>query len=278
MPYITVGEENGSPIELYYEDHGSGAPVVLIHGWPLSGRSWEKQVPALVEDGYRVITYDRRGFGASSQPWDGYDYDTFAADLNTLLERLDLTGVTLVGFSMGGGEVARYVGTYDSGRVAKAVFAAAVPPYLLKSEDNPEGGLDEATVTAWHDALRADRIAFLDGFVTNFFAVNGRTDLVSEQQRAYNVAIAAAASPKGTLDCTTAFSTTDFREDLKAFTFPTLVIHGDADGIVPFEVSGKRTAEAIENSKLVVVKDAPHGLNVTHADTFNAELLAFLRS
>jgi pimeloyl-ACP methyl ester carboxylesterase len=179
---------------------------------------------------------------------------------------------------MGGGEVARYVGTYDSGRVAKAVFAAAVPPYLLKSEDNPEGGLDEATVTAWHDALRADRIAFLDGFVTNFFAVNGRTDLVSEQQRAYNVAIAAAASPKGTLDCTTAFSTTDFREDLKAFTFPTLVIHGDADGIVPFEVSGKRTAEAIENSKLVVVKDAPHGLNVTHADTFNAELLAFLRS
>ena len=278
MPYITVGEENGSPIELYYEDHGSGAPVVLIHGWPLSGRSWEKQVPALVEDGYRVITYDRRGFGASSQPWDGYDYDTFAADLNTLLERLDLTGVTLVGFSMGGGEVARYVGKYGSGRVTKAVFAAAIPPYLFKSEDNPEGPFDQATVTGFHEGLRADRIAFLDGFVTNFFSVNGRTDLVSEQQRAYNVAIAAAASPKGTLDCTTAFSKTDFRGDLKAFTFPTLVIHGDADAIVPVEVSGKRTAEAIEKSKLVVVKDAPHGLNVTHADTFNAELLAFLRS
>jgi non-heme chloroperoxidase len=278
MPYITVGEENGSPIELYYEDHGSGAPVVLIHGWPLSGRSWEKQVPALVEDGYRVITYDRRGFGASSQPWDGYDYDTFAADLNTLLERLDLTGVTLVGFSMGGGEVARYVGKYGSGRVTKAVLAAAIPPYLFKSEDNPEGPFDQATVTGFHEGLRADRIAFLDGFVTNFFSVNGRTDLVSEQQRAYNVAIAAAASPKGTLDCTTAFSKTDFRGDLKAFTFPTLVIHGDADAIVPVEVSGKRTAEAIEKSKLVVVKDAPHGLNVTHADTFNAELLAFLRS
>jgi pimeloyl-ACP methyl ester carboxylesterase len=278
MPYITVGEENGSPIELYYEDHGSGAPVVLVHGWPLSGRSWEKQVPALVEDGYRVITYDRRGFGASSQPWDGYDYDTLAADLNTLLERLDLTGVTLVGFSMGGGEVARYVGTYDSGRVAKAVFAAAVPPYLLKTADNLGGGLDDAAVTGFHEGLRADRVAFVDGFVTNFFAVNGRTDLVSEQQRAYNAAIAAAASPKGTLDCTTAFSTTDFRDDLKAFTFPTLVIHGDSDAIVPFEVSGKRTAEAIEGSKLVLVKDAPHGLNVTHADTFNAELLAFLRS
>jgi pimeloyl-ACP methyl ester carboxylesterase len=278
MPYITVGEENGSPVELYYEDHGSGQPVVLIHGWPLSGRSWEKQVPALVEDGYRVITYDRRGFGASSQPWDGYDYDTLAADLNALLERLDLTGVTLVGFSMGGGEVARYVGTYDRGRVAKAVFAAAVPPYLLKTADNPDGGLDEATVTGFHDGLRADRVAFVDGFVTNFFSVNGRTDLVSEQQRAYNATIAAAASPKGTLDCTTAFSTTDFRDDLKAFTFPTLVIHGDADAIVPFEVSGKRTAEAIEGSKLVLVKDAPHGLNVTHAGTFNAELLAFLRS
>jgi non-heme chloroperoxidase len=278
MPFVSVGEENRSPIELYYEDHGSGRPVVLIHGWPLSGRSWERQVPALVEDGYRVITYDRRGFGASSQPWDGYDYDTFAADLHTLIEHLDLTGVTLVGFSMGGGEVARYVGTYDDGRIAKAVFAAAVPPYLLKTADNPDGGLDEAAVTGFHEGIRADRVAFVDQFVTNFFAVRGRTDLVSEQQRTYNAAIAAAASPKGTLDCTTAFSSTDFREDLKAFTMPTLVIHGDSDAIVPFEVSGKRTAEAIENSRLVLVKDAPHGLNVTHADVFNAELLAFLRA
>jgi non-heme chloroperoxidase len=278
MPYITVGEENGAPIELYYEDHGSGRPVVLIHGWPLSSRSWERQVPALVEDGYRVITYDRRGFGKSSQPWEGYDYDTMAADLNTLIERLDLTGVTLVGFSMGGGEVARYVGRYDNGRIAKAVFAAAVPPFLLKSEDNPDGGLDQAVLTGFHDGIRSDRVAFVDQFVTNFFAVRDRTDLVSPQLRDHNAAIAAAASPKGTLDCTTAFAGTDFREDLTAFAIPTLVIHGDSDAIVPFEVSGRRTAEAIEGSKLVVVKDAPHGLNVTHAGTFNAELLAFLRA
>ncbi|TWP47555.1 alpha/beta hydrolase [Lentzea tibetensis] len=278
MPRVTVGEENGYPVEIHFEDFGSGRPVVLIHGWPLSGRSWEKQVPALVDDGYRVITYDRRGFGASSQPWSGYDYDTFAADLHALLQELDLTDVTLAGFSMGGGEVARYVGRYGTDRVRRAVFAGAVPPYLFKAHDNPEGGLDQAAVNGFHDGLRADRVAFVDQFLTNFFSVRGRTDLISDAQRHYNVAIATAASPKGTLDCTTAFSTTDFRDDLKAFDIPTLVIHGDSDAIVPFEVSGKRTAEAIPDSKLVLVQDAPHGFNVTHAETFNAELLAFLRS
>jgi non-heme chloroperoxidase len=274
---IAVADENGAPVKLYYEDLGAGAPVVLIHGWPLSGRSWEGQVPALIDAGHRVITYDRRGFGASSQPWGGYDYDTFAADLHRLMEHLDLTNVTLVGFSMGGGEVARYIGTHGTERVAKAVFAAAVPPYLHKTEDHPEGGIDDATLASFHDGIRTDRVAYVDQFVTNFFSVNGRTDLVSAPLRNYNAAIAAAASAKGTLDCTTAFTTTDFRDDLKSFTMPTLVIHGDSDAIVPFEISGKRTAEAIDNSKLVLVKDAPHGLNVTHADTFNAELLAFLR-
>ncbi|NJP31883.1 alpha/beta fold hydrolase [Micromonospora thermarum] len=278
MAHVAVGEENGAPIQLYYEDYGSGRPVVLIHGWPLSGRSWEKQVPALVDDGYRVIAYDRRGFGASSRPWEGYDYDTFAADLHTLLEHLDLTDVALVGFSMGGGEVARYVGRYGTDRVTRAVFAAAIPPYLYKTNDNPDGGIDDATLTAFHDGIRADRFAFVDQFVTNFFAVRGRTDLVSESLRLANVAIAAGASPKGTLDCTTAFSKTDFRQDLQAFTIPTLVIHGDSDAIVPFEVSGRRTAEAIKESRRVVVPDAPHGLNVTHADVFNAELLTFLRT
>ncbi|NUS74480.1 MAG: alpha/beta hydrolase [Corynebacteriales bacterium] len=278
MPKLTVGEENGQPVELYFEDHGSGMPVVLVHGWPLSGRSWERQVPALVEEGYRVITYDRRGFGDSSQPWSGYDYDTFAADLNMLLEYLELTEVALVGFSMGGGEVARYVGTYGTERIAKAVFAGAVPPYLFKSSAHPDGGVDQATLTSFHDGIRNDRLAFLDGFITNFFAVNGRTDLVSEPLRLYNLSIAAGASPKGTLDCTTAFSTTDFRKDLEAFTIPTLVIHGDSDAIVPFEVSGKLTAETIDGSKLVLVPDAPHGLNVTHAETFNTELIEFLRS
>jgi len=277
MPYVTVGQENTTDVVLHYEDHGSGPPVVLVHGWPLSSRSWEQQVPALVEDGYRVITYDRRGFGASSQPWDGYDYDTLAADLHTLIEYLDLTGATLIGFSMGGGEVARYVGRYGTERIAKAVFASAVPPYLYKSADNPEGGIDDATLTGFHDGIRADRVAFVDQFVTNFFAVRGRADLVSEPLRRYNVAIAAAGSPKGTLDCTTAFTKTDFRSDLKAFTIPTLIIHGDSDAIVPFEVSGRRTAEAIDGSKLVLVPDAPHGLNVTHAQMFNAEILVFLR-
>jgi non-heme chloroperoxidase len=277
MARVAVGKENGAPIELYYEDHGSGEPVVLVHGWPLSSRSWENQVPALVDNGYRTITYDRRGFGQSSQPWDGYEYDTLAADLNRLLEHLELTGVTLVGFSMGGGEVARYVGQYGTERVGKTVFAAAVPPYLHKSPTNPDGAIDDATLAGFHDGIRADRVAFVDRFVTNFFAVRGRTDLVSEPLRLDNVRIAAAASPKGTLDCTTAFSTTDFRDDLGALTVPTLVIHGDSDAIVPYEASGRRTAEAIPDSRLVLVPDAPHGLNVTHSATFNAELLAFLR-
>jgi pimeloyl-ACP methyl ester carboxylesterase len=273
---IAVADENGAPVKLYYEDHGAGAPVVLIHGWPLSGRSWEGQVAALIDAGHRVITYDRRGFGASSQPWGGYDYDTFAADLHRLMEHLDLTNVTLVGFSMGGGEVARYIGTHGTERVAKAVFAAAVPPYLHKTEDHPEGGIDDATLAAFHDGIRTDRVAYVDQFVTNFFAVNGRTDLVSAPLRNYNAAIAAAASAKGTLDCTTAFTTTDFRDDLKSCTMPTLVIHGDSDAIVPFEVSGKRTHEAIEGSSLVVVEGAPHGFNVSHAHEFNQALLAFL--
>ncbi len=278
MPSLKVGDDNGTPVEIYYEDHGSGRPVVLVHGWPLSGRSWEKQVPALVDDGYRVITYDRRGFGWSSQPFGGYDYDTFAADLHVLLETLDLTDVTLVGFSMGGGEVARYLGRYGADRISKAVFAAAVPPFLRITDDNPDGGIDQATLTAFHEGIRGDRVAFVDQFVTNFFAVGDRKDLVSEATRQYNVDIAKFASPKGTLDCTTAFTNTDFRDDLAKFTIPTLVIHGDSDAIVPVEVSGKRTAEAIPDSKLVIVPEAPHGLNVTHAEVFNAELLAFLRS
>jgi non-heme chloroperoxidase len=277
MPKLTVGEENGSPIELYYEDFGAGAPVVLVHGWPLSGRSWERQVPALIEDGYRVITYDRRGFGNSSQPYGGYDYDTLAADLNRLLEHLDLHDVTLVGFSMGGGEVARYVSRYGVDRVTKAVFAAAVPPYLYKTDENPDGAIDEALLTSFHEAIRQDRAAFVDGFVTNFFSVKGRTDLVSPQQHAYNSQVAAFGSPQGTLELTTAYTKTDFREDLRQFSIPTLVIHGDSDAIVPFEASGRRTAELVTDAKLVVVPDAPHGFNVTHADTFNAELLAFLR-
>jgi pimeloyl-ACP methyl ester carboxylesterase len=261
---------------LYYEDHGSGSPIVLIHGWPLSGRSWENQVSALVEAGHRVVTYDRRGFGNSSQPWNGYDYDTFAADLDALLAHLDLSDVTLVGFSMGGGEVVRYIGNYGSARVSKAVLAAAVPPYLYQSDDNPDGGLDDATIQQFEDSVRGDRIAFLEEFTKNFFTAGEQDDLVSEPNRIYNRQIAAFASPKGTLDCISAFGRTDFRDDLAKIDVPTLVVHGDSDGIVPFEVSGKRSHEMITDSTLELIEGAPHGFNVTHADQFNRALLDFI--
>ncbi len=276
MAFLQVGSENSAPVELYYEDHGSGSPVVLIHGWPLSGRSWENQVPALVDAGYRVITYDRRGFGWSSQPWGGYDYDTFAADLEALLAHLDLRDATLVGFSMGGGEVARYISRYGTARVAKAVLAAAVPPYLYQSDDNPEGGLDDATIQQFKDGVRGDRIAFLEGFTTDFFTAGDRSDLVSEPNRLYNREIAAFASPKGTLDCIDAFGRTDFRDNLAKIDVPTLVMHGDSDAIVPFEVSGKRSHEAITNSSLVLIEGGPHGFNATHPEEFNRALLDFL--
>ncbi len=276
MPILTVESAGSSPVELYYEDHGSGRPVILIHGWPLSSRSWENQVPALIDAGHRVITYDRRGFGWSSQPWDGYDYDTFAADLHALLEHLDLRDATLVGFSMGGGEVARYIGTYGTKRIRSAVFAAAVPPYLYKSEDNPDGGLDDATIEQFEGGVRGDRLAFLDGFTQTFFTAGERSDLVSEPQRLYARDIAAFASPKGTLDCIAAFGRTDFREDLEKVDVPTLVVHGDSDAVVPFEVSGKRTHEVINGSELALIEGAPHGLNATHAEEFNRTLLAFL--
>lgn len=276
MAVLRVGNENSESVELYYEDHGSGSPIVLIHGWPLSGRSWENQVPALVEAGHRVVTYDRRGFGNSSQPWNGYDYDTFAADLDALLAHLDLSDVTLVGFSMGGGEVVRYIGNYGSARVSKAVLAAAVPPYLYQSDDNPDGGLDDATIQQFEDSVRGDRIAFLEEFTKNFFTAGEQDDLVSEPNRIYNRQIAAFASPKGTLDCISAFGRTDFRDDLAKIDVPALVIHGDSDGIVPFEVSGKRSHEMIADSTLELIEGAPHGFNVTHADQFNRALLDFI--
>ncbi len=276
MGLVTVGAENDVPVEVHFEDVGTGRPVVLVHGWPLSGRSWEAQVPALVDAGHRVVTYDRRGFGASSQPWHGYDYDTFAADLDALLRHLDLTDVALVGFSMGGGEVVRYLGAYGAERVSRAVLAAAVPPFLHKSEDNPDGGLDDDTIAQFERGVRTDRIAFLDGFIENFFAAGDKSDLVSAAQKRYAADIAAAASPKGTLDCIAAFGRTDFRGDVAGITVPTLVIHGDSDAIVPFEVSGKRSHESIEGSALHMVEGGPHGVNTSHPEEFNRVLLDFL--
>ncbi|MDP9429581.1 MAG: alpha/beta hydrolase [Actinomycetota bacterium] len=276
MPRLAVGSDNGQPVELHYQDVGAGRPVVLIHGWPLSGRSWEAQVAPLVAAGYRVVTYDRRGFGESSQPWSGYDYDTFAADLHALLEHLDLRDVALVGFSMGGGEVVRYIATHGTERVSRAVLAAAVPPYLYKSADNPDGGLDDATIEQFQQGVIDDRIAFLDQFTTGFFTSGDAGLQVSEQQRQYALRIAEFASPKGTLDCITAFGRTDFRGDVAKVTVPTLLIHGDADAIVPFEVSGQRAHELIPNSELVVIEGGPHGVNASHPEQFNQALIAFL--
>jgi non-heme chloroperoxidase len=275
MPTLTIGTENGAPIDMHYEDYGTGKPVVLIHGWPLSSRSWENQVPVLVAAGRRVVTYDRRGFGSSSQPWTGYDYDTFSADLDALLRHLDLRDATLVGFSMGGGEVVRYLGTHGEARVEKAVLAAAVPPFLYKSDDNPDGGLDDETIASFENGVKGDRLAFLEQFTTTFFSA-GNDLLVSEAQRRYAASIAAFASAKGTLDCIRAFGRTDFRGDLEKITVPVLVIHGDADAVVPFEVSGKRSAESLANSELVVVEGGPHAINASHVQQFNEALIAFL--
>jgi non-heme chloroperoxidase len=273
---VTVPSIDSNGISLNYTDSGGdGRPVVLVHGWPLSGASWSEQVPALTDAGYRVITYDRRGFGDSEKTPDGYDYDTFAADLAGLLDGLDLRDVTLVGFSMGGGELARYVGSYGEDRVHSLVFAGAVPPYLLKTADNPDGGLGEEDVAGMEQGAREDREAFLDGFTTNFFSADGELK-VTEEQRQQALTLERQASDEGVVGCIGAFGRTDFRNDLSRITVPTLVIHGDSDAIVPFEVSGRRTAETVEGSTLVVVQDAPHGFNVSHKDEFNEALLAFL--
>ena len=275
MGKFAVGAENGLPIDLHYTDYGDGQPVVLIHGWPLSGRSWEAQVPALVEAGYRVITYDRRGFGQSSQPWHGYEYDTLAADLAALMDHLDLRDAVLIGFSMGGGEVVRYLGRYGADRVSKAVLASAVPPYLYKADDNPDGGVEDDLLESMIGGVKQDRMAFFDGFLDNYFSAGTRMR-VSPQQKAYALSLLAVASPKATIDCITAFSCTDFRDDLTKITVPTLVIHGDSDNIVPIEVSGHRTAATIAGSVLVVLEDGPHGILVSHPDEWNAAVLQFL--
>ena len=276
MPSITVGKENSGNIDLYYEDHGSGEPVVLIHGYPLSGASWEKQITVLLTAGHRVITYDRRGFGKSSQPTTGYNYDTFAEDLHQVVTQLELHEFSLVGFSMGGGEVARYFGRYGSKGVSKAVLISSVPPFLLKTQDNPEG-VDGSVFEGIKKAVVADRYAFFTEFFKNFY----NTDLllgkrVSEQavQASWNVASGASAT--ASLACVPTWHE-DFRKDLTCVDVPTLVIHGDADRILPITASGLRTAKLIKGARLSVVKDGPHCITWTHAEQVNGELVEFLR-
>jgi non-heme chloroperoxidase len=275
MPYVTVGKENSGDIQLYYEDHGSGDPVVLIHGYPLSGASWEKQLSVLLPQGHRVITYDRRGFGKSSQPTTGYNYDTFAEDLHKLITQLNLRDFALVGFSMGGGEVARYIGKYGSKGVTKAVFLSSVPPFLLKTNDNPDG-VDASVFEGIQKAVAADRYAFFTEFFKNFF----NTDVflgkrISEQALQASWNVAASASPTASLACVPTWHE-DFRADLARVDVPTLVMQGDADRIVPFPASGQKTAKLVKGARLVVVKDGPHAINWTHADQVNPELVNFL--
>jgi non-heme chloroperoxidase len=273
--YIKVGQENSTPIEVYYEDHGSGSPVLLIHGWPLSGASWEKQTAALLAAGHRVVTYDRRGFGRSSQPAVGYNYDTFAADLDTVLSTLNLTDVSLVGFSMGTGEVTRYIGKHGTKRVRKAVLIGTLGPYLLKAADNPEG-VDRSVFEGLKAAIRADRPAVLMDFLRNFYnydVTGGK--LVSERVLEDNWNVAASASAIGTLACVDSWIE-DFRPDLPRNTVPTLILHGDADRILPADATSRRQAKMIKNARLVELKGGPHGVLWTHAEQINSELLKFL--
>jgi non-heme chloroperoxidase len=261
---------------IHYVDIGKGQPVVLIHGWPLSHRMWESQIFALTEAGYRCIAYDRRGFGESSRPTGGYDYDTFASDLNDLMTELDVRDAVLAGFSMGGGEVARYIGRYGSSRVSKAMLLGSITPYLLKGPDNPNA-VDKSVFDGMIAGVRKDRVAFLDQFFPNFYNYEPGKG-VSADLIPFSKWIAWGASPTGTLQCITAFGTTDLRADLKKITVPTLVAHGDSDRIVPFEVSGKPAHELIKGSRLELLKGFPHGFAATHAQKLNELMLDFLGS
>lgn len=275
MPYVKTTGAHAT--EIHYHDIGHGQPVVLIHGWPLSLRSWESQVNALTEAGYRCVAYDRRGFGNSGQPAGGYDYDTFASDLHDVMTQLDLRDAVLAGFSMGGGEVARYLGRYGSERVSKAMLLGAVPPFLLKTADNPEG-IDRSVFDGMLAGVKTDRLAFLAEFFTNFYNAEPGATGVGADLIPFSKWVAWAASPLATQQCIVAFGTTDFREDLKKFTVPTIIIHGDGDRIVPFPISGKRSHEMIKGSRLEVLKGAPHGFAATHAQQLNAMMLDFLKS
>jgi non-heme chloroperoxidase len=275
MPRITVGAENSAAIEIHYEDHGSGQPVVLIHGYPLNGASWEKQERVLLQAGYRVITYDRRGFGKSSQPTVGYDYDTFAADLSALLEQLDLTDVVLVGFSMGTGEVVRYLSSHGSARVAKAVLMGTIPPFVLKTSDNPEG-VDGSVFDDIKAAVLSDRPAFFKNFLDNFNNVDvlGGTR-ISEQAWQNSFIVAVGASPYAAHACVDTWLT-DFRDDLPKINVPTLLIHGDADRILPYSATAARLPGLIKDLEFVTVEGGPHNVAWTHPDEVNSALLAFL--
>jgi non-heme chloroperoxidase len=276
MKFIATNDSaTGEEIKIAYSDYGSGKPVVLIHGWPLSREMWEYQLGDLVEAGFRVIKYDRRGFGKSSKPWDGYDYDSLASDLHAIMEQLDLRDATLVGFSMGGGEVVRYLSNYGDKRVSKIALISAVTPYLLKTNDNPDG-VDKSVFEEILNGVKNDRIGFLDTFGKQFFGVNLISHPVSTPLLEYYRMLGSMASQRSTEQCAIAFSSTDFRNDLKNIQVPTLIIHGDADKTVPIEVSGNRTAKMLPNAQYLVYEGAPHGLFYTNRGQLNRDLIQFI--
>jgi non-heme chloroperoxidase len=275
MNFIKVGQENSTPIEIYYEDHGSGSPVVLIHGWPLNGDAWEKQTSALLATGHRVITYDRRGFGRSSKPGIGYNYDTFAADLDALLSALGLTDVSLVGHSMGTGEITRYIGKYGTTRLRKAVLIGTLGPYLVKAPDNPEG-IDASVFSGIKAGIKADRPVAMMEFLKNFYSVGGADGkLVSERVIEANWTVAIGASPIATVACVDAWIE-DFRKDISRNNLPTVIIHGDDDRILPADATSRRQAKMIKDVKFIEIKGGSHGLPWTRAEEINAELVKFL--
>jgi peroxiredoxin len=263
-------------VSIYYEDQGSGQPIVLVHGWPLSGSMWEYQVPVLVEAGYRVITYDRRGFGRSSRPYLGYDYTSMTEDLHDLIEKLDLTDIILAGFSMGGGELAEYAATYGTSRISKLIFISSIAPYLLKTDDNPDGA-PEVVFHEMEENVKKDRSGFLKAFGEGFVNYEDNKDRISQGQLDYNFQIAIDASPKATLDCINSFGRTDLRKELEGIQVPTLFIHGDADNIVPLAPSSQQGHELVKGSKLEIIKGGPHGLYLTHKEELHKLLLDFIQ-
>lgn len=277
VPTVNAPENSNNKITLNYEDYGTGQPIILIHGWPLHHAAWEAQYAALVDAGYRVIAYDRRGFGNSDKPWDGYDYDTLATDLKGLIDTLSLDNAVIAGFSMGGGEVARYISKFGTDKLAGAMLISAVTPFMIKTDDNPDG-LEKSVFAEMQEGVTEDRFAFIADWRKNFMNYQDNKETVSQEMLDFLWLMTTFATPKAMLDCITAFGTTDFRDDMKRFDVPTLIVHGADDQICPIDICGKKAADLIPEAQFEIIDGAPHGLNITHKQKLNDIMTGFLAS